>query len=396
MTLYKYRAQDRSGDIKIGYMEAGSLDEVIRSIKSRKLYPLKIRQTKKLGLRRGVSDREVISLFRDLAGLLKSGLSMDRALALSRANVKNRSLGAVVKESVESVQKGGALSDAIAEHTELFGKMPAHLIKAGEMSGKLQETLENLVEHMERQRKFRQRLISALIYPSILLTVSLVSIMVLIMFVIPKFARIFEDLNQEMPAITSMLLNLGAWIEAYFYVIPLLLLGLYIAGRTYLNKPEGKKVFDALMLKAPLLRNFILDRELSRYFRSLGLLLQGGVPMIQSFGLCEQLISNESLKEMIRPLRRDVKAGKSLSQYFSRNRLFPERVGTMLFIAEEQGALANGLLQLGESYETSLQRKLETLAALAEPAVIILTGLFIGVTVLSMFSSIFSVTDIQM
>jgi general secretion pathway protein F len=396
MALYRYRAQDKSGEIRSGQLEAASLDEVIRTIKSRKLYPLKIRQSRKFGLRRGVSDRDVISLFRDLGGLMKSGLSMDRALALSAANVRNKSLGATVKEILERVQQGGALSDAVAEHSEVFGRMPAHLIKAGETSGKLTQTIEDFVEHLDRQRKFRQRLVSALVYPSILLAVSVVSILVLVMFVIPKFARIFDDLNQEMPAITKMLLDLGTWLGSYYYALPLGLLALYLAVKAFLGRPDGRKAFDKLALRTPLLRGFILDRELSRYFRTLGLLLQGGVPMMQAIGLGEQLLSNQNLKNVVQPLKGHVKGGRPLSQFFSGQRLFPERVGTMLYIAEEQGSLAGGLLQLGESYELDMQRKLETMATLAEPSVIILTGLFIGITVLSMFSAIFGVTDIQM
>ena len=396
MALYRYQAQTAGGVLQRGYMEAASTDEIIKHLKSKRLYPLKIKQVRRIGLKRGIPEQQLISFYQDLAGLLESGLSMDRALALSAANAGNKTLRTVLGDVLDSVRKGSSLSDAMANHPSIFGSLSINLVRAGELSGCLREVLERNAEHMERRREFKQKMISVMIYPTILFLVSLISILVLLVFVIPKFGQIFMDLDQEIPFVTSLLLQTGDWLREYSLVIPFTLLGLFITVKAVLSRPEARLYADRVMLKVPLLRTFILEAELSRFFRSLGVLLQGGVPILKSIGLVEQVVINHELQTRLKTLKQQVRSGKSISNFFSAGDIFPERVGNMLHIAEEQGALARGLTRLGDSFEREVQQKLERLATLAEPAVIILTGCFIGLTVLSMFSAIFGITDIQM
>jgi len=396
MAVFRYRAQTATGALQRGYMEAASAEEIARVLKGKRLYPVRIRRVRRVGLVRGVPEQEIIELYRDLAGLLESGLSMDRALALSAANVKSKVLSSALTEVLESVRKGGSLSEAMGEHAGVFGHLSVSLVKAGEMSGGLRKVLLENAENMESRRTFKQRMVSVMVYPIILLLVSLLSIVILLVFVIPKFGQIFTDLDQDIPMVTSMLLAAGTWLRDNSLYIPLALLAVFLAGKVVLSRPGGRLFLDRAILRAPVVRNLVLEAELSRFFRSLGVLLQGGVPMLKSIGLVEDVLQNRELKARMRPLTQKVRAGGTLSDFFRSDAVFPGQAANMLHIAEEQGMLAKGMIRLGDLFERSLRQKLERMATLAEPAVIIVTGLFIGLTVLSMFSAIFGITDIQM
>lgn len=396
MATYKYTAQDAAGVIQRGSMEAASTEEVLGKIKGNRLYPVKVSKVRHAGRRKGVKDTQVITFFQDLAGLLESGLPMDRALGLAMANQSGKAFAPTLADVTERVQKGDDLSDALATHADVFGEMAPHLVRAGEMSGQLHNILLRIAEHMEQVREFRQKLISALVYPCILLSVSIISIVVLLIFVIPKFGQIFLDMNQEIPGVTKFLLDLGTFVSEWGYVIPLILLGIFFGGKALLARPDIRLKVDELLVRTPVLKTFFINKELSRFFRTLGILIAGGVPLVRAIGLVEKVLTNGAVKAQIAPLRTEVKVGRSLSWYFRQNEFFPQQVGAMIYIAEEQGRLADGLLKLGERFQNEFQVGVERLTAMAEPLVIVMTGLFIGVAVLSMFSAIFGITDIPL
>lgn len=394
MGYFQYQARDLQGTVHKGILEALSEPEAARKLKSSKLYPVKIKAIKSRRPRR-VPEEHVIRFFFDLSDLLSAGLPVDRALALISTNQTHKVFRQVVQDLLEEVQGGMDLSGAIGKYRDVFGELSDHMVRAGEASATLGPITRRLAQHLEQRKAFRQNLVSSMIYPCILLGTSAISIVILLVYVIPKFAQIFKDLNQEVPFLTQMLLQAGVLLKEYGWVFPLLLAVGFCGGRHLYRQPKARRIVDRLLFRIPFTRNLILNSELTRFCRTLGTMIQAGVPLMRALTLGHELLINSVLKEAIAPVHREIKAGKSMSNFFRTHQPFPGRMGTMLRIAEEQGNLGDGLLGLGDHFEGELQRRIHRVMILLEPAVIVSTALGIGTMVLSMFSAIFGINEIQ-
>ncbi len=394
MGYFQYQARDLQGVVHKGVLEALSEPEAARKLKSNRLYPVRIKAVKSHRPRR-VPEEHIIRFFFDLADLLQAGLPVDRALALISTNQTHKVFARVVEDLLSEVQGGADLSSAIGKYRDVFGELADHMVRAGEASATLGPITRRLAEYLERRRAFRQSLVSSMIYPTILLGTSGVSVIILLVYVIPKFAQIFADLNQEVPFLTQLLLQAGIFLQDYGWLFPLFLAMAFWGGRYLYRQPSSRLLMDRLILRLPFTRYLILCSQLARFCRTLGTMLQAGVPLLRALSLGQELLSNAVLKEAIAPLHREIKAGRSMSNFFRTHQPFPGRMGTMLRIAEEQGNLGEGLLGLGDHFEAEFQRRIQRLMIFLEPAVIIATATVIAAMVMSMFTAIFGINEIQ-
>lgn len=394
MAYFQYEAKDAKGEVHRGVMEALSEMEAARKLKSSRLFPVAIRSVKRKRPRR-VPEQHVIRFFYDLSDLLSAGLPVDRAIALISSNQSHKVFQRVVQDLLEEVQGGNDLSNALSKYRDVFGDLSGHMVRAGEASGLLGPILRRLAQYLEQRRTFRQSLTSSMIYPLILLIVSGISMVILLIYVIPKFARIFEDLRQEVPFLTQVLLNVGTFLKDYGWILPLGFAVLYWGGRMLYRQPDVRKAIDGLLLRLPVSSYLILHSELTRFCRTLGTMIESGVPLLRALSLGEEVIMNTTLRNSLAPLHQEIKAGRTMSNFFRASTAFPARMGTMLRIAEEQGNLGDGLLGLGDYFEKELQRTIQRIMTLMEPIIIIVTALVIGIMVVSMFSAIFGINEIQ-
>ncbi len=394
MGYFGYRAVDASGGAVKGFIEASSLEEAAKKLRESRLYPTKIKPVKK-GFQRRIPQDVVIAFCKDLAELLSAGLPIDRSLALLVQQQHHPVFRRITQDILRSVQEGKALSDAIEKHDDVFGSLISHMVRAGEVSGALEAVLLRLGEYLERRRAFAQNLLSASLYPLMLIAMSFLSMGVLLVYVIPRFAKIFEDLNQSVPLITQILLSLGNTIERYGWLIPPSLVVVFIAARHLYTSPRGKQHLDVLFLRLPVVRRLTLSTNLSRCFLAMGTMVQAGVPLLRAITLARNVINNHVIKTETTPLYDSVKAGKPVSSVFAGNNRFPPRIATMLQLGEEKGALGETLLALGTYFERETEKILRRLITFLEPAVIVGTGLIIALMVLSMFSAIIGISDIR-
>lgn len=394
MSYYQYQARDLQGEVHRGVLEAVSELDAARKLKSSRLFPVKIKAVKSQQRRR-IPEDQVIRFFFDLSDLLLAGLPVDRALGLISTNQTHKGFQRIVKDLLEDVQGGSDLSGAMGKYRDVFGTLSDHMIRAGEASGTLGPILKRVAQYMEQRRAFRQTLISSMIYPIILLGTSMVSMVILLVYVIPKFAQIFHDLNQKVPFITQVMLQVGIWLKEYGWVIPFAIAVIFWGGKYLLRNPQVRKSTDRLLFWFPVTRYIILHSELTRFCRTLGTMMESGVPLLRALTLGQELIMNVVLKESITPLHQEIKVGRSMSNYFRNRPVFPARLGTMLRISEEQGNIGSGLLGLSEHFEQELQRTLQRIMTLMEPVVIMSTGVIIALMVMSMFTAIFGINDIK-
>jgi general secretion pathway protein F len=394
MGYFQYLARDASGATHRGVMEALSELDAARKLKSGRLFPVRIKATGSQ-IKRRVPEEYIIRFFFDLSDLLVAGLPLDRALSLISANQTSKRFQHMVQDLFESVQAGNDLSSALDQYRDVFGTLSAHMIRAGEASGTLGPILRRLAQYLEQRRAFKQSMISSMIYPVILLSVSLVSMVVLLVYVIPKFAQIFHDLNQKVPFTTQIMVDIGVWIKDYGWAAPIAIAACFWGGKYVLRRPAAKKFLDKGLFWFPFSRYLILHSELTRFCRTLGTMIESGVPLLRALDLGREMIMNVALKESIVPLHQEIKIGRSMSNFFRNHSAFPARMGTMLRIAEEQGNIGAGLLSLSEYFEKELQRRLQRIMTLMEPVVILCTGGAIALMVISMFKAIFGINDIK-
>jgi general secretion pathway protein F len=394
MGFFQYQARDAVGEIHRGVMEALSETDAARKLKSSRLYPVRIKAVKSRKGRR-IPEEHIIRFFFDLSDLLIAGLPLDRALGLITTNQTHKGFQRIVKSLLESVQGGNDLSSALGQYRDIFGALSDHMVRAGEASGTLGPILKRLAQYLEQRRAFRQSMISSMIYPVILLGTSLVSMVILLVYVIPKFAQIFHDLHQKVPFITEIMMTIGVWLKDYGWTIPVAIGIVFFGGRYLLTNPDIRKSLDRLLFWFPLSRYLILHSELTRFCRTLGTMIETGVPLLRALSLGQELIMNTVLRDELAPLHQEIKVGRSMSNYFRTRVSFPGRMGTMLRISEEQGNIGAGLLSLSDFFEKELQRTLQRIMTLMEPAVILCTGAVIALMVMSMFTAIFGINDIK-
>ena len=250
MSYFQYQARDAQGEIHKGVLEALSELDAARKLKSSRLFPVRIKAVRSQQRRR-VPEDHVIRFFFDLSDLLLAGLPVDRALGLISTNQTHKGFQRVVNDLLENVQGGSDLSGALGQYRDIFGSLSNHMVRAGEASGTLGPILKRLAQYMEKRREFRQSLISSMIYPVILLGTSMVSMVILLVYVIPKFAQIFHDLNQKVPFITQVMLQIGVWLKEYGWIIPIAIAVLYWGGGYLLQQPRIRKSTDKLIFWFP-------------------------------------------------------------------------------------------------------------------------------------------------
>jgi general secretion pathway protein F len=394
MPYFQYQARDVQGDMHRGVVDAPSEQEAARKLKATRLYPVKIKKVRSRS-RRSVPKEQIIRFFFDLSDLLAAGLPLDRSLSLISGNQTHKVFQRVVEEILQHVQGGSDLSDALGNYRDVFGDLAHHMVRAGENSGALPPILNRVAEYLEQRRVFRQSVISAMVYPAIVIAMSTISVVVLLVYVIPKFAQIFQDLNQKVPALTMFLLQTGIFLRDYGWTIPAVVLVMVLGVRRLYRLPRFRALCDRAVLRIPFIRGLVLQGELTRFCSTLGTMLQSGVPIIRAINLVQQLVVNSALAQALAPIHGEVKVGRPFSNFFRTNALFPSRMPTMLRIAEEQGNLGEGLLSLSNYFEKDLQQSLQRTTTLLGPVVILLTGLIIGVIVVCIYSAIISVSDIQ-
>ncbi len=337
---------------------------------------------------------ELLQVTKDLAHLLKSGVPIDRALTIIQESAKQQSVKKAANYLKESIQGGKTLSEAMAARKE-FNDLYVNMVRVGEMGGILPQVMEKLYQFMERTQEIKRFILSSSIYPSILLIVGILSVLVIMGFVVPRFAGIFKDLGQEIPFSTNALIYISNYLRAWGWLFLIFILLFSIVIWRYAHTPSGKDRIDNLLIKTPFFGALIKDIQVSRFARTLGTLLLSGVPLLKALSIVQEVVENNVVKTAATHIYHQVKAGKRISTLMSESDPFPAMAVQMVSLGEETGRLGEMLVHVAEELDKKIQAKVKTGLSLLEPATILLMGLLIGGIVVSMLSAIFGINDIQ-
>jgi general secretion pathway protein F len=379
-----------------GVIEAHDEKSALTLLKNNGVIPLKIK-LRKGSFRTGKfsfksAKNEVQTFTTELYALLGAGLPLDRSLNILAEITENKKMKDIISSILRSIREGSTFSDALEKHPHVFSGLYVNMVRAGESGGVLEVVLEKLIDFLESSQELKDHVFSALIYPAILVVTGIISIIVLVTYVLPKFSVIFRDLGTQLPLPTQILITISNVIISIWWIILLIIIAGSFVFRNYLKTDKGRYNWDALKIK--IMGDVILKLETARFCRTLGALLRSGVPLLKAIKNAKDIVGNYAISSALDKISSGIKKGQGIAKPLSDAKIFPHLALSMIKVGEETGQLDTMLIKIADTYEKSLKVSIKKFVSFLEPALILGMGLLVGFIVISMLMAIFSITDI--
>jgi type II secretion system protein F len=402
MAEYLYKAATLGGQVVEGSMEGKNEKAIVQSLHQLGYIPVRIVSAQEKGaalrgpsfFRQRVGVKNLLIFTQELSTLISAGLPIDRSLQILGSLTENRRLREVVLDILKRIEGGNSLAEALENHPQIFSKLYINMVKAGESGGFLETILSRLAKYLQSTKEIREYLVSVMIYPLILTLVSGVSITVLVTFVIPRFARIFTDMKQAIPLPTQIMLSISQSVKDYWWVGLGIIALVYLGLKVYTQNEDRKWRWDLFKLRWIAVGNLIKKVEIARFSRTLGTLLQSGVPILPALNLVREISQNLAISRAITHIHDRLREGKGISKSLRETDVFPPLAVHMIEVGEETGRLDEMLAKVAETYEENVQTSVKRFVSLLEPLIILVMGLIVGFIVISMLLAIFSINEI--
>ncbi len=405
MPVYQYKAASIDGEVFNGTLTGASREAVVAQLQSLGQIPIQVDETTRPGVApkrraprlqrsRRITDQHISNATRELATLLRAGLPLDRALAILASLSESERMKQLLEDVQERVKGGATLADAMESQEGVFNRFYLNLLRAGEAGGALEIVLERLAEHLEQSREVRDTLMSALIYPAILIFVAVVSIFILLGYVVPQFTELFEGVGQVLPLPTRITIATGEFLQSFGWLLVLLAAGAAWLLRYQLSQPKSRYQWHARFLKLPLAGSIITKIEVTRFARTLGMLLHNGVPMLKALSIVKDTVDNRVISDGLERVANSLKEGQSLAAPLAEIAHFPAFAVHMIRVGEESGRLEEILQQVAQVYERETQTTIKRALALLEPALILVLGVVIAGVIISILMAILGINEL--
>lgn len=400
MKKFKYSARDVKGKIVTGEIEARDPESVTDILHDRGLIVVSIKEGMGIDFERlaeinvgGVPMKEKVVFMRQMSTMVGAGLPLTRALEVMVQQAGNPFFKRVLKEVLASVQSGKSLSDSFRAQEEIFDEVTLNLIEAGEESGKLEIILERLATELEEKNTLSSKLKSAMIYPIIILVVIVVVVVLMMMVLVPSMATIYGDFGAELPLVTRILMDMSDFFLNFWWAVLVVIAVLIIGGKYYLGSTKGKRSWDKLVLKIPVIGGIVSKMQLSQFTRILALLLGSGLSIIKALELTASSLSNSMFRDTIVEAKSEVEKGGALALPIARSEYFPLLVSSMIAVGEETGEIDAVLTKVSEYYKEEVDVATTNMASVLEPVFLIIMGLAIGFIALGVYMPMFQLSS---
>ncbi len=402
MPSFRYRAIAPTGEILQGVMEASSKDEVIAKLQEQGNVPIEAHNAEQtsaslrglLGNSAGVSADQVGTFTEQLANLLGAGLPLDRAMQILIDLAENEKMKRMVTRIRDGVRGGSALSVAMENQGGVFSKLYINMVRAGEMGGSLDRTLRQLADYLKRTKELKANVVSALIYPILLLLMAGGSLIFMLTYVVPKLQPIFDQLGGELPLLTKMVLGLAAVLRYGWWVIIIGGIATMLYFRKQFATTDTRLPWDERLLKIKGVGDLLTKLDTARLVRTAGTLLKNGVPLLSTLSISKNVLTNTVLQEAVETASKEVKTGGNLAPALSHTKRFPKLALQMVTVGEETGQLDEMLLKVADVYDTEVKVTIDRLLALFVPLLTMFLAGFIAIIVVSMIMAIMSVNNL--
>ncbi|RLA04777.1 MAG: type II secretion system F family protein [Gammaproteobacteria bacterium] len=410
MPVFSYKAASMDGEVFNGTLDAGSREQVVAKLQSLGQIPIQVDETVQPGgsqspgasfsssfrrsSARRITDQHISNATRELSILLRAGLPLDRALSILGSLSESENMKQLLLEVQEQVKGGATLTDAMQAQEGVFSRFYLNLLRAGEAGGALEVVLERLAEHMEQSLKVRDNLHSALIYPAVLIFVAVVSIFILLGYVVPQFTELFEGAGQVLPLPTRITIATGEFLQHYGWILLLLTAAAAWLLRYQLTQPRSRYQWHARFLRLPLAGSIITKIEVTRFARTLGMLLHNGVPLLKALSIVKDTVDNRVIADGLERVASSLKEGQSLAAPLAEMAHFPAFAVHMIRVGEESGRLEEILQQVAQVYERETETTIKRALALLEPVLILVLGVVIAGVIISILMAILSINQL--
>jgi len=399
MPTYTYTARNREGLMQMGELEAQDQETALTTLQDRGLIvtsvephvaaSAKARRAWQRRLHNRVTTNDLILFCTQLATLIEAGVPLLRALQVLKAQVESRRLLRAIEEMHREIEGGKSFRDALARHPRIFSKFWVSLVETGEATGRLSATLTQLAHYLTTAGNIKSKVITAMIYPTILVIGAIGALAAFTLIVIPIFSRIYADFHMRLPALTLLVLQVSDLLRHHLLLVLLAVGGLVVAARQYLQAPMGRWRFDGLVLRLPLIGPFVHEVQLAYTARGLSTLLDSGVPILFALEILAHSAENTRFERALGEVKQRVTEGRSVAQLLEENSLFPPMMIQMVAVGEEVGELGQMLGRVAAYYEERVETYLARLATLFEPLALVSVGVVVIVIVVAMYLPIF-------
>jgi len=396
MTKFAWEGKNRGGGAVSGEMEAPSEAFVLAQLRREQIQPLKIRKkTGDLGIRlpwkaeKKVGGKEMAIFTRQFATMIDAGLPLVQCLDILGLQQENPTFKKVILKIKEDVESGSTFADSLSKHPKVFDSLFVNLVAAGEVGGMLDTILSRLADYIEKAMKLAKKIKGAMVYPSTILAVAVVVTVVLLVYVIPIFAKMFSDFGQALPGPTQFVLALSDFTRKYFLLVIVFIFLLVMAFRWYYRQETGRRNVDRLLLRLPVVGSLLQRIAVARFSRTLGTMVSSGVPILESMDIVAKTAGNKIIEEAILKARVSISEGKTIAEPLTDSKVFPPMVTQMVAVGEATGALDAMLNKIADFYDDEVDSAVEAMTALLEPMLMVFLGVVIGGLVIAMYLPVF-------
>lgn len=395
MPVYVWKGRNKYGQIVAGERVATSIEEATKLLTKEQILVIKIEKKSAFKIPRlipakGVSSQELAIFTRQLSVMFSAGLPLVQALEILGAQQQNKLFKEIIFTVKSDVEAGSSLANAFRKHPNVFDNLYCNMIASGEASGNLDQILQRLALYIEKATKIKGQIKSAMAYPSVVLSVAVIIVIIIMWKVVPTFANLFMEMGVSLPLPTQITIAVSRFIASYFYIIIGSFIGAGALLRTYYQTYNGRRVIDRILLKVYVIGDLLRKTAVARFSRTFATLLSSGVPMLDSLEITAKTSGNSIVEDAIMESRRLVSEGKSLVESLAVSKVFPPMVLQMIGAGEQTGALDQMLNKIAEFYEDEVDRAVHTLVSLLEPIMIAFLGVIVGGIVMSIYLPIFT------
>ncbi len=404
MPVFEYKATTPEGKIFEGQREETDHSAMINWLQSSGYIPIYAKESKSSSAKslkkfftvskKSINSNQLLAFTEQLATLVKAKLPVDHALRIFRDLSEHENVQEMSASLLEDVEAGSDLSSALEKQKAVFSPYYINMVRASEASGNLEIGLTRMHEYLESAKVMRDKLISSLIYPLILVVVAFASILVIMTFVVPKITELFEGSEELLPASTKIVISVSNFVSSYWWLLLVFAVVLVLFIRYLFSSPKYRKFWDAKFVKFPVFGDLLVKHETAKFTSSLGSLLSNGVPVLSALPIAKANLTNSLFLENISKAMEQFKEGKSLFHTLSMAKLFPSLALQMIKVGEETGELDNMLKRVSEIYEKETSNAMQRLVNLFEPVIIIMLGIVIGGIIVSILLGMVSINDL--
>ncbi len=401
MPFFRYVARDKSGKLTDEVTESASKEALVNTLQAKGLFVIslgsaaELKKVKNIKRRyhRGVKVFDLIMFSRELSTLLGSGVTLIKSLDILCKQVESQVLLRAVEQIKKDVEGGYTFQNALKKHSKIFSEFWINLVETGEASGHLPSSLDQLAGYMEETAALKKKIISAMVYPVILVCVATGAITVFLLKIIPIFDEIFKGFNVELPVLTQMVITMSAIVRKYFLIVIGSVTALFFIVKKYISTEVGRWQFDSVKFRLPLIGRLMQEVSTERFASGLSTLLKSGVPILHALEIAEKLVGNKLMEKEVREMKVSVRDGKGMAQTMQISAFFSPLVIQMIGVGEEIGELGKMLDRIAVFYKERVNIFIDRLTIMFEPIILVFMGVIVGVLVVAMFMPIFSISS---